>query len=71
MLDKKTKKYFKYNDGESKVLLNSVLLVRWFEVGSESIKTDGPYKNLTDAEYKCQDLLKHGICAWLVKYNNE
>jgi hypothetical protein len=70
MSGKKTKKYFKYSDGKSKALLNSVAVVRWIEAESNKIKSDGPFKNLTDAENKCQDLLKSGVCAWLVRYNN-
>ena len=71
MLNKKNKKYFRFDGEKSQSFDKSVFLVRWFEDKSEKVNSEGPFKNPEHAEERCLYLLKSGVCAWLVQYNND
>tara|TARA_Y100000004_G_C8873276_1_gene394280 strand:+ start:683 stop:901 length:219 start_codon:yes stop_codon:yes gene_type:complete len=72
MLDKKKRKYFKYDGEKSSSFNKSVFLVRWVEDEvTKKINSEGPFQDSNDAKKRCLHLLKSGVCAWLVKYSNE
>lgn len=72
MLDKKNKKYFRFDGDKSHTLNKPVFLVRWIEDNNrKKITSEGPFRDPEDAEKRCLHLLKSGVCAWLVQYSNE
>ena len=65
---KKKKNYYKPNsDGISKSSSHPVFIVRWLKDNEQM--NDGPYDTEERAEDRCVQLLKSGICSWLVRYH--
>ena len=72
MLNKKNKKYFKFDGQKSHTSSKPVFLVRWVsENNIEKVNSEGPFQDSNDAEKRCLHLLKSGVCAWLVEYGND
>lgn len=71
MLNKKNKKYFKFDGEKSQSYNKTVFLVRWVEGKTDKVNSEGPFNNPDHAEERCLHLLKSGVCAWLVEYNND
>tara|TARA_R100000030_G_scaffold56910_1_gene42838 strand:- start:75 stop:290 length:216 start_codon:yes stop_codon:yes gene_type:complete len=65
---KKEKKFYQFDASTESSLNKKVIIVRWHDIENDSFNNDGPYDNIESAEKICNDMLKNGICSWLVTY---
>ena len=65
---KKEKKFYKFNNDTNSSSNKKVIIVRWHDVENNTFNNDGPFDDIESAEQICNDLLKNGVCSWLVTY---